>query len=417
MLISVLYFLKYSLILRWLIVIAILLLIDVICWFPVKSLTKSLDISWKMNLKRFVWSLSIIFYVLLAFFMLFHQMRHTAASYSAIYWLISFFIFWYLPRLIIFIFWLPEVLIFNFIKIFFRKAIKYFYPITKTGLLLSCVLTIVLLSGTFYGRYRFRVINQDINIKGLPASFDGFKIAQVSDIHIGSFCFHKKKFAKAINLITAQHPDIIFFTGDLVNYFSDEAIAFGDEFKKLKAPYGLYSIRGNHDYGAYIHWMNDSARNADNAKILEFEKNVGFKFLSNEHVAIIKNNDSLFIAGVENWGHPPFPQLGDVNKAISGINHNQCIILLSHDPDYWDVEIKKIEAIKLTLSGHTHGMQIGLKWAGKEYSPASLRFKQWGGLYEYNGRFLYVNRGLGSIGLPARIGMRPEITVITLHRI
>jgi predicted MPP superfamily phosphohydrolase len=213
------------------------------------------------------------------------------------------------------------------------------------------------------------------------------------------------------------NPDIVLFTGDLVNNFSKELVGWDEVFQKINKKSESYSILGNHDYGDYTNWKSDTAKIENFKKIISSHETFGFKLIDNNHVKLKSGNDSLYIIGVENWGHPPFPQYANLEQAMKGIPEDAFKILLSHDPAHWEQIIKYRDDISLTLSGHTHGAQWGIKKAGFTFSLIYLTRENWGGLYEYGKSRLYVNTGLGTVGIPWRINMPCELTVITLKRV
>lgn len=252
-------------------------------------------------------------------------------------------------------------------------------------------------------------------LKDLPEVFDGFTITQISDIHSGSFD-NEKAVKRGIDLINAQGSDLFVFTGDLVNNQASEIEPWIDVFKVINAEYGKFSILGNHDYGDYIQWNSPEEKAKNLAQLKINHQKLGFKLLLDEHVKIEKDGEAITLLGVENWGLG-FGQRGNLNKALEGIDNNSVKILLSHDPSHWDAEIKKRpEHIHLTLSGHTHGMQFGIELFGWKWSPVKYRYKNWAGLFEEAGRYLYVNRGFGFLGFSGRVGIWPEITVIKLKK-
>ena len=213
------------------------------------------------------------------------------------------------------------------------------------------------------------------------------------------------------------HPDLILFTGDLVNNDSREILPFIEDFKRLKATNGVYSVLGNHDYGDYKQWDSVASKEENMQLLYKYQKEMGFQLLNNENVIIRKGEDKFGIYGVENWGNKPFPQRGDLDKALEGNQDMEFKILLSHDPTHWNKKvIEHPEHFDLTLSGHTHGMQFGVEIPGFKWSPIKYIYPQWAGLYEKKKQYLYVNRGFGFLGFPGRVGIWPEITVIELSR-
>ncbi len=250
----------------------------------------------------------------------------------------------------------------------------------------------------------------------LPKSFAGLRVVQISDIHSGSLQNHRAV-ESAVQKINAQNPDLIFFTGDLVNNIADEATSFIDIFSKLRAKHGVYSILGNHDYGDYVAWPDAATKEANLNKLKHIHAQMGWRLLLNEHVRIEQNGESIAIAGVENWSAKGrFSSYGKLQQALAGLADAATILLLSHDPSHWEAEIPDHPAeVDMTFSGHTHGMQFGLEWWKWRWSPVQYLYRQWAGLYNRNHQFLYVNRGFGVIGYPGRVGILPEITVFTLQ--
>jgi predicted MPP superfamily phosphohydrolase len=254
-----------------------------------------------------------------------------------------------------------------------------------------------------------------LSFSNLPQAFKGFKIVHISDVHSGSFQ-DKTAVKKGIDLINAQHPDLILFTGDLVNDRHDEMLEYMDIFSTLKAKYGVYSTLGNHDYGDYVAWPNAAAKTDNLEKLKNVHAKMGWRLLMNEHVAIEKNNDAFALLGIENWGAKGrFPKYGKMQEAYPGTEKYAFKILMSHDPSHWDAQVKtEYKDIDLMLAGHTHGMQFGLENPYFKWSPVQWMYKQWAGLYEEGNQKLYVNRGFGFIGYPGRVGILPEITLIEL---
>lgn len=288
--------------------------------------------------------------------------------------------------------------------------------ISQTALAIAAIPFLGILHGVLIGKYRYRVIKHTLEFDDLPEEFDGFRITQISDIHSGSFD-DPKKLEYGVDLINKQESDLILFTGDLVNNHAGEMEPWMETFKKLKAPMGKYSILGNHDYGDYISWPSKEAKVANLKRLFEVHEELGFKLLRNESLPIQKGEASIDLIGVENWGKG-FAQYGDLAKAAADLSVQSFKILMSHDPSHFDEEVKSFaHHIHLTLSGHTHGMQFGIEIPGWiKWSPASLRYPKWAGLYEETGRFLHVNRGFGFLAFPGRVGIWPEITVLELKR-
>lgn len=266
--------------------------------------------------------------------------------------------------------------------------------------------------GFLRGAYNYQIHREKLGLKNLPIAFEGFKIIQISDIHSGSF-FNKAAVMKGIQMILNEKPDLIVFTGDLVNQKSDEIKDYLEVFALLKAPFGVYSIMGNHDYALYGPERNFDERKAEVEKLHGYHKQMGWDLLLDESRTIEKDGQKIYLAGVQNWGKGRFPKFGRLEKAVAGLPQDQPIILLSHDPSHWTGEIlPKYPFIDLTLSGHTHGMQFGIEVGDFKWSPSKYVYPQWAGLYQEQNQTLYVNRGFGFIGFPGRVGINPEITII-----
>lgn len=282
--------------------------------------------------------------------------------------------------------------------------------------LILFALTILLFGyGITKGKYAYRVIKHKLYFNDLPEGFDGFTLTQISDIHTGSFT-NPKEVQKGIDLINAQKSDLFVFTGDLVNNASSEIVPYIDHFSQIKAPFGQFSVLGNHDYGDYVKWPSEEAKIQNLDQLKAYHKDLGFKLLLDEHVELTKGSDKIILAGIENWG-VGFGERGDLKKALIGTSINDFKILLSHDPSHWDAQVKNNSSkIQLSLAGHTHGMQFGIEAFGIKWSPVKYRYKHWAGILTENGRYLNVNRGFGFIGFSGRIGIWPEITVIELKR-
>ncbi|WP_276131893.1 metallophosphoesterase [Polluticoccus soli] len=277
----------------------------------------------------------------------------------------------------------------------------------------------VALGGFIWGitnRYRYKVRRVRLAFGNLPESFKGMKIVQISDIHSGSFDKHEAV-ARGVKLVMAENPDVIFFTGDLVNNKADEIQPYTDIFSQLKAPMGVYSTLGNHDYGDYIEWPSVQAKSKNLEWLKETHGKMGWRLLMNEHVLLERGNDKIAVLGIENWSAKAnFPKYGDLSRAHSGVGPDIPFkILLSHDPSHWDAQVRKqFPDINLTLAGHTHGMQFGVEIPGLKWSPVQYVYQKWAGLYREGAQYLYVNRGFGFLGYPGRLGIMPEITVIEL---
>jgi predicted MPP superfamily phosphohydrolase len=283
-----------------------------------------------------------------------------------------------------------------------------------TGMLVGGGLFGTLIHG-FGNKYKYQLKRVSLAFNNLPASFKGLKIVHISDIHSGSFT-DKKAVQKGIEMIMKEKPDLILFTGDLVNNTADEMDDYKDVFNQLNAPMGVYSTLGNHDYGDYVEWKTPEEKSANLNRLKQVHADLGWRLLMNEHVTLQKGNDTIALLGIENWSSKAsFPKYGDMKKAYAGTDAYPFKILMSHDPSHWDAEIRKSYTdIDLALAGHTHGMQFGVDLPGFKWSPVQYVYRQWAGLYEEGKQKLYVNRGFGFIGYPGRVGILPEITVIEL---
>ena len=282
------------------------------------------------------------------------------------------------------------------------------------GVGLSSTLFFSLLYG-FGNKYNYKVIKKKIALKGLPLAFKGFKIIHISDIHSGSLK-DQAAVLKGIELIEKQNADLVLFTGDLVNDRATEMHDWMDVFGKIKAPHGVYSTLGNHDYGDYVKWDTAEEKKQNLEALKQVHHDLGWRLLMNENISIEKNGEKIKIVGIENWGAKArFPKYGKMDLAMQGVSKEEVAILLSHDPSHWEAEvIPKYSHIQLTLSGHTHGMQFGLENPYFKWSPVQWVYKQWAGIYDNKEQQLYVNRGFGFLGYPGRVGILPEITLIEL---
>jgi uncharacterized protein len=269
--------------------------------------------------------------------------------------------------------------------------------------------------GIKYGKFNYQVKKEVLYFDDLPEAFDGFRLVQISDIHSGSFK-DDLGIQKGIELVKLQKADLFVFTGDLVNHKADEIEPFISNFSQIRAPYGQFSVIGNHDYGDYVSWENAAAKKQNFERLQANHAKLGWKLLNDAHVKIEKEGQHIVLMGVENWGLG-FKTQGDLNKALEGVESDDFKILLSHDPSHWEAEVKNhVMPIHLTLSGHTHGMQFGIETPLFRWSPVQYRYPNWAGLSEHAGRYLYVNRGFGFHAFSGRVGIWPEITVIELRK-
>jgi len=291
------------------------------------------------------------------------------------------------------------------------KFLLYMGYITG-GLVMGTMFT-----GMFKWVYQFRVVKETLKFANFPSAFNGLKIVQISDLHLGSWT-SEKPLEQAVEMINDMNPDLVLFTGDLVNFATKEAFRFEDTLSKIKSRLGIYVTLGNHDYGDYVNWSSPEAKQENMEELYDLYKRLGWKLLNDENVILESTSGNLAILGVQNWGAGDrFPKYGDIDKAMKGSESADIRILMTHDPTHWDnIIVPGKYPIDLALSGHTHGFQVGIEIPGIKWSPAKYLFKHWAGLYQDSdsNKFLYVNRGLGSIGYPGRIGILPEITLFEL---
>lgn len=307
-------------------------------------------------------------------------------------------------------------------KIFGSSEYKTFLPsrrkwVSQVALGLAAIPFSALIYGMVKGKYNYRVLRYTLTFPDLPNAFDGYKITQISDLHSGSFD-NEERLAYAVDLINEQKSDVILFTGDMVNNKAEEMHPWKNLFSKLSAEHGVFSILGNHDYGDYVSWKNEEEKTQNLENLKSIQKEMGFNLLLNEHRFLEKDGERIALVGVENWGAGGFKKAGDLKKAQNGLTNEEFKILMSHDPSHWDKQVIPDELhYHLTLSGHTHGMQFGIEIPGWiKWSPVSLRYPRWAGLYQEKGQILNVNRGFGVLAYPGRVGMPPEITVIELKK-
>ncbi|MBS1531447.1 MAG: metallophosphoesterase [Bacteroidetes bacterium] len=300
------------------------------------------------------------------------------------------------------------------------RLFRHFPPrsvwVSELDMGIAGLVFIGLLYGMTGGRHRYKVHRVTLKFDDLPDAFDGFTITQLSDIHAGSFS-SRKGVEKGVALVNQQKSHLLLFTGDLVNNKASEMDPWKDTFAKLHAAYGKYSVLGNHDYGDYTHWESKEAKAANLVSLKKVHKEIGFKLLLNDSVQIEKDGQHIALIGVENWGKGGFHKYGSLSHATANVADDEFKILMSHDPSHWEAKTLEHEQhINLTLAGHTHGMQFGIELFGFQWSPVKYVYRQWAGLYDKHGKYLYVNRGFGFLGFKGRLGIWPEITVITLKK-
>ncbi len=386
------------------IVLLLLLIIpDIYFYFKLKN-SKAKPIYITLHLIGIVFFIAIFSYIKFGL--------DNAKNFRVVVWVMWFYFYFliiYIPKLIHIFF---NFLDYLFKKLFNRKTSFFKYVRIAT----STFIVITMLVGAYITPRNYELNKVIIKIPNLPESFNGYKIIQISDVHLGSWNNKYKRFNRVIKLINNQNADIIVFTGDMVNNYADEAKGWEPYFLQLKVKSSKFAIKGNHDYGDYTDWDTPVKRSINNLNIDQAFEDFGFKLLLNEHVYLKKGKDSVCLVGVENFGGKRTFNYSDLPKALQNTNPEEIKILLSHDPNHWDAEIRKHKNIVLTLAGHTHAAQMGIKIGDWLLSPAAFIFKYSAGLYKVDNQYIYVNRGLGYIGLPLQIGVRPEITLIELTK-
>lgn len=305
----------------------------------------------------------------------------------------------------------PKLIFFLFALV--NQGIRLVYrPIgnilTKTGFVVALLIAFVQIYGTIFGWKKLETKQTQIETN-IPLSFDNYRVVHISDLHLGTYLGDEKFIHRVVDSVNAQQPDLIVFTGDIVNNQSDELLPYTDILSQLKAKDGVYSVLGNHDYCYYNPELSTQERQKHLANIVKMERQMGWHILLNENCSIVRGNDTIYIAGEENTGKPPFPSLGNLQKTLQGVPSNAFTLLLSHDPWHWHNGIVKETAIPLTLSGHTHALQLKIG----EFSPAQWLMPEWEGLYEDGNRKLYVSTGIGG-SVPYRLGVWPMIDVLIL---
>ena len=288
--------------------------------------------------------------------------------------------------------------------------------LAKTAVIAAAVPFTAMAYGILSGAHDYRVRRKTVYLPNLPKSFDGIRIGQISDIHSGSF-FNKTAVKGGVEMFLKEKPDVIFFTGDLVNNQTDEVKDYIETFNKLKAPLGVFSITGNHDYGDYKQWSSADAKQKNFQDLIAAHKTLGFDILLNEHRYIELNGERIAILGNENWGGGRFTKYGKLDVTHAGVQDASVKLLLSHDPSHWDAQVRPLYPdIDMMFAGHTHGFQFGIEIGDFKWSPSQYVYKQWAGLYQEGNQYLYVNRGFGYLGYPGRVGIPPELTIIELKK-
>ena len=402
---------------RWIVFLVFVVILEIYAFQAFKTLIKS---KW-FFIFYYVTSAIALFYIV---YQLYHFDRSVGQTPKTML-TFGLLLLLYVPKLLLTIILFGEDIIRFFAGLFgviTKSGSESFLPerrrfVSQIALGIAAIPFASFLYGITVGKYNFKVIKQTLFFPDLPDAFDGTTITHISDVHSGSFD-DAEKIQYAIDLINEQNSDMVLFTGDIVNTHATEMDPWIDTFKGIHNPkFGKFSILGNHDYGEYLDWKSQAEKKANFEGIKAIHDKIDFKLLLNEHVKIKKNNQELAIVGVENWGRK-FGERGDLNLASKGLTKEDFKIVMSHDPSHWDEKIQHDDNhYHLTLSGHTHGFQFGIEIPGwVKWSPVQYVYKQWAGLYENAGRYIYVNRGFGFHAYPGRVGIMPEITVIELKK-
>ena len=408
---------KKELMIRWIVFLVFVVILEIYAFQAFKTLIKS---KW-FFVFYYVTSAIALFYII---YQLYHfdrsvgQTPQTMMTFGLLLLL-------YVPKLLLTIILFGEDIVRFFAGLFgviTKSGSDGFLPerrkfVSQIALGIAAIPFASFLYGITIGKYNYKVIRQTLFFPDLPHAFDGTTITHISDVHSGSFD-DAEKIQYAIDLINEQNSDMVLFTGDIVNTHATEMDPWIDTFKGIHNPkFGKYSVLGNHDYGEYVNWPSQQTKIQNFENIKAIHNKIDFKLLLNEHVKIKKDNQELAIVGVENWGRK-FGERGDLNLASQGLSKEDFKIVMSHDPSHWDEKIQHDDNhYHLTLSGHTHGFQFGIEIPGWiKWSPVQYVYKQWAGLYENAGRYIYVNRGFGFHAYPGRVGIMPEITVIELKK-
>lgn len=409
-------------------IIPVLLLIDLYTYKGLIGLVKSRSRKFRITATAVYLTLSLSLITLFVFFYLnFQQSPGDLSRYQRLIWFNAVFLAFFVFKFVYIFFEGLEDIKKGVMKLTRKQNYKEPPPpidslvsrrdfIRKTGIIVAAMPFLGVFHGIGWGRFRFTVHHTEIRFPNLPEAFHGLRIVQLSDAHLGGFYGNREKLEEVVGIIEDIKPDLLLFTGDMVNNFASEMEGWTGMWSRMNAPLGKFAIMGNHDYGDYSTWPTEAAKKANFDAIVRQEEEMGFRVLLNEHVAIERNNERIYLAGVENWGLPPFKQYGDLDKAMTGIPDDGFVVLLSHNPDHWAKQVNEKTQIPLTLSGHTHGFQFGLEIGNFKISPVQLIYKYWAGLYKSDNQYLYVNRGLGYLAFPGRVGIWPEITLIEMKR-
>ena len=401
--------------LRWIIPIVFYILIDIYAFQAIKTISKN----------HFIHGVYVLSSVAILVFFIYAITSPDARTNPKMMYIYGLFLALFVPKIIAVIAMFGEDVIRVFVGVFYKiggGSEASFMPsrrkfVSTVALGVAAIPFAALLYGMIKGKYNYKVLKYTLEFEDLPSSFDGYTLTQISDIHSGSFD-NPEKVKYAVDLVNKQQSDLILFTGDLVNNVAQEMDAWKDTFATLKATDGVYSVLGNHDYGDYVSWESAEKKQENLKALIALQKDMGWDVLLNESRTIQKNQQAIKLVGVENWGEGGFKKAGDLEKACADVSAQDFTILMSHDPSHWQSRVKEHpKNIQLTLSGHTHGMQFGIEIPGWfKWSPVKYRYQNWAGIYKEFGRYINVNRGFGYLGYPGRVGIWPEVTVITLKK-
>lgn len=414
----------FNRIMYWFLVIAVLLLIDIYVYQAILNITKDWTSIAKPLVRFGFWIPSVVCILAIAYYVIGDpdKMSHTVRSF----WLTGIFAV-YISKLFAVLVLVVDDLhrLVKWVAGFFYRGAEGELPgnaitrsefLSKAAIAAAAIPFTAMAYGIISGAHDYRVRRKTIYLPNLPKAFDGIRIGQVSDIHAGSF-FNKTAVKGGVDMMLAEKPDMLFFTGDLVNNEAAEVEEYIDVFGKLKAPLGVFSVTGNHDYGDYKRWPSQQAKARNLKEFFEAHRLMNFNLLLNEHRMVEVSGERLAVIGIENWGAGGFSKYGKLDKAYSGSEDAPVKLLLSHDPSHWDAQVRPLYPdIDIAFAGHTHGFQFGVEIGEVKWSPSQYVYKQWAGLYQEGSQYLYVNRGFGYLGYPGRIGMPPEITLIELKR-
>ena len=411
---------------RGLLFILLLVFVEVYAFKGLRQMTTGWDVTWKKALAIAFWCTTLIAYGLFTFIVTNRENFIELRTYYLFNFTVGFFLIAFVGKLLFGSFHLlndiANAVQWAVVKIKnpptseAHERINRIQFFNQVGLITASAVVGSMLYGVTRGKFGFRVLRETLSFPNLPNNFHGLRIVQISDMHLGSFNEAFDDVQQGFDMINALEPDYIVFTGDLVNNFADEAEPWISRLANLKAKYGKFSILGNHDYGDYALANFPEEKEKHFNRLLQIHQEAGFRLLRNEHVLLEKEGQYIALLGTENWGLG-FHQYGDLEKTMGSLPDDMFKIMLSHDPTFWEQNVLGKTNVALTMSGHTHGAQFGveLPQLGIKFSPVSLRYKRWGGLYTENNQHLYINRGFGFLAFPGRVGMPPEITCIELY--